>query len=789
MSAEYFLGNGALLTGIEQYVLPSEITADVLGNVTATGNVSAEYFLGNGALLTGIETYVLPSEITADVLGNVTATGNVSADYLIGNIALLTDVTATGNVSAEYFLGNSALLVDVTATGNVSADYVIGNIALMTDVTATGNVTAEYFIGNGALLIDVPSTIPSEITTDVFGNVTATGNVEAAYILGNGANMSGVATLNSTGYIQQQYLEGYLTVPQGYVADTAARLALGGGNLPIGSLVRQSDDGNSYLLTISPSNVDLNWLNFEGANFPVNTVFGRTGDVLAAYGDYSDDYVELSANVGSVPGGNSLSEALEYLNNRVTTSLSLSGNATASYFLGNGALLTGVTATLPTTVTADVLGNVTATGNVSAEYFLGNGALLEGVSTELPSVASIDIGGNVIGTYANVTNVIAITGNIGNTRFTGGNVDVSGQVNVTGNVVANFFSGNGSLLTGITPPARYLAAGRSNNQTSGGSWSNVNVIMDSVRESAGITYNSTTGVITLEGGVTYRVTAQLGWTSAVAYTYGFRLVNSTTGVQIGPDAQTSAPTSSFTNGPGPVLDIIFTPSTTTDYRLRISTFVTASGAEQIRADSGTFLNIVGLGSGFTSGLPTTGNVDIRGNVTAPGNIIVSGQVNVTGNVSANYFRGNGALLTGIPNGPSVSVFFGNLATQTINTVGNTTPLFSNVVYDTVSGFSLATRSYTPGVGGYYQVNASCAWGSTVAAGQMQVHLLKNGSRHKTLVQTPVTGASQNYITSGSYIVQLSNTDSITVSIAQTMGNAQTILGGVDTGFTATLIAK
>jgi hypothetical protein len=176
-------------------------------------------------------------------------------------------------------------------------------------------------------------------------------------------------------------------------------------------------------------------------------------------------------------------------------------------------------------------------------------------------------------------------------------------------------------------------------------------------------------------------------------------------------------------------------------------------------------------------------------VTAPGNITVAGQVNVTGNVAASFFRGNGALLTGIPNGPSVSVFFGNLATQTINTIGNTTPLYSNVVYDTVSGFSLATRAYTPGVAGYYHVDASCSWGSTVAAGQMQLHLLKNGTRHKTLVQTPATDASQNYITSGSYIVQLSNTDSITVSVAQTMGNAQTIIGGVDTGFSATLIAK
>jgi len=569
--------------------------------------------------------------------------------------------------------------------------------------------------------------------------------------------MSGVATLDSTGYIQQQYLDGYLTVPQGYVADTAARLALGGGDLPIGSLVRQSDDGNSYLLTASPSNVDLNWLNFEGANFPVNTVFGRTNDVLAAYGDYSDDYIELSANVGTVPGGNSLSEALEYLNNRVTTNLSLSGNATASYFLGNGALLTGVTATLPTTVTADVLGNVTATGNVSAEYFLGNGALLEGVSTTLPTTISADILGNVI---------------------------------ATGNVSAEYFVGNGAFLEGIAPPARYLAAVRATNQTiSSGNWSNINVIMNSVRESDGITYNSTTGVFTLEGGVTYRITAQLGWQAASNYFYAFRLVNSTTGVQIGPSSETLPPSLTSSNTPAPVLDIIVTPSTTTDYRLRTAVGMTAGSGEQIRSDVGTFLNIVQLGSGWNTGLPSTGNIDIIGNVTAPGNVIVSGQVNVTGNVSANYFRGNGALLTGIPNGPAFSVYFGNLATQTISTTGNTTPLYSNVVYDTSGGFSLATRAYTPGVAGYYQVNGSCAWGPTAGSGEMQVHLLKNGSRHKTLTQIYSSGASHNYITSGSYIVQLSNTDSITVSIAQTMGNTQTIIGGLDTGFTATLIAK
>ena len=90
------------------------------------------------------------------------------------------------------------------------------------------------------------------------------------------------------------------------------------------------------------------------------------------------------------------------------TNLTVTGNVTAGYFIGNGALLTGITSTLPTTANIDITGNVSAPGNVDVagqvtvignvvgEYFLGNGALLTGVTSTLPSSANIDIVGNVI---------------------------------------------------------------------------------------------------------------------------------------------------------------------------------------------------------------------------------------------------------------------------------------------------------------------------------------------------------------------------------------------------------
>ncbi|AGE59089.1 Chlorovirus glycoprotein repeat domain-containing protein, partial [Paramecium bursaria Chlorella virus OR0704.2.2] len=142
-------------------------------------------------------------------------------------------------------------------------------------------------------------------------------------------------------------------------------------------------------------------------------------------------------------------------------SLSVAGNITSGqFFIGNGALLSGVTSTLPTAANLDIIGNVTAPGNVSvagqvnalgnivAPFFIGNGSQLTGLaSTSLPAVANLDIRGNVIGAYANVTNIIAASGNVG--TLAGGNIAVSGQVNALGNVVAPFFIGNGSQLSGL----------------------------------------------------------------------------------------------------------------------------------------------------------------------------------------------------------------------------------------------------------------------------------------------------------------------------------------------------
>ena len=358
--ATYFIGNGAFITGVTAS-LPSEFAADVFGNVTGSyinvnnatatyftgnystlsGNSSASYFIGNGALLTGIERYVLPSEITADVLGNVTAAGNVSASYFFGNgYNLILDgytLKPAGNVAnaavrlalpaqigtivhqddidQEYMLLDTPASVDSNWLEFTGENYPVtsvfgrtGAISLISgiDVNTIGGTS---IVGNG----DITS-----LSVDVLGNVTATGNVSAEYFLGDGSLLSGIVSLDQDGKIPQNELNGYLVVPQGYVANTAVRLALGGGDLPVGSLARQVDNGNSYMLTMTPSNVDSNWIVFDGLNFPITTVFGRVGDILSTFGDYSDDYIELTSNVGPIGAGNSVAAALQYMMGQIT---------------------------------------------------------------------------------------------------------------------------------------------------------------------------------------------------------------------------------------------------------------------------------------------------------------------------------------------------------------------------------------------------------------------------------------------------------------------------------------
>ena len=140
-----------------------------------------------------------------------------------------------------------------------------------------------------------------------------------------------------------------------------------------------------------------------------------------------------------------------------SANVEVTGNVVASTFVGDGSLLTGistvtssglqvVTDNSPTTTNTiqftnpttslRASSNIVVTGNVTADHFIGDGSQLSGI------VTSVSLGDAV-----NTGNITSNTVQFTNTSTS---LTASGNVEVVGNVVAAYFVGDGSRLTGIS---------------------------------------------------------------------------------------------------------------------------------------------------------------------------------------------------------------------------------------------------------------------------------------------------------------------------------------------------
>ena len=657
---------------------------NVAGQVNVTGNVTGNYFIGNGALLSGINATSLPTAANIDIIGNVSAPGNV---------VVAGQVNVTGNVAGNYFLGNGALLTDITPKYTANGSTITtGNLILTTD---------KYFAVNASNT----SVLLSAVGVNTGGNLVV---------------------LSNAGYIQQTNLNGYLVVPQGYVANTQVRLALADGNAPLGSLVQQIDNGNSYLLTSSPSNIDVNWLNFTGANFPVNTVFGRTGDVLATFGDYLDSFIELSEPVGTIPAGNSVAQALQSLQ---ANKADIDNGAVSALFLGNligdfanVATLIGTAGNVGNILMAGgnmaVSGQINSLGNVVAPFFIGNGSQLTGLLSGLPGSGDIDISGNVIGEYANVANIIAVEGNVGGILLEGGNVSgvyanvgtvfatyaniggvffIDNTVNIgtggvtmqngditiaNGNISAQYYTGNGALLTGLLTKLPATANIDIRGNVTGNTITTETIIASAnltVSGRAGVTGNVSTGQYFIGNG--YYMTLNgltlipQGNVANTAVRLALNVPAGTLVTQQDSNTQyllTALPASSnanwlnFTGANFPVPSVFGRTGAITAFPNDYN-----DSLIQLSANIGSAI----------------ANVDHVNDALAYLNINKANVVN--GNITAGYFLGNGALLTGITSAlPSV----GNIDIR-----GNVIGAFANVIQVITSNLRVSSNTVSLGL--------------------------------------------------------------------------------------------
>lgn len=421
--------------------------------ISASGNITAGNFFGNGsglASLTG-----------ANVTGTV-----ANATY-----ALTSGTAGTANL-AQYVTANAQ--ANITSVGtltslSVSGNTTSGNLLTAGVVSAAGNITGSYILGNGSQLTD----LPVQPGTYSNANVSAflpvyNGNIQTKTIFSNTGVSDGVA-IQSPGFVQLQYTPTgtYPANPSTIGTGHWFYLASGGATYESNATgsIKQVEMGTAGQLTADG--------NIQGLNL-------RTAGVVSASGNITGNYfIGNGSQLTGLPATYSNANVVSLLAAFGSNTISTTGNITAGYFVGNGSLLTSLTganvtgtvanatyavsagtatsATTAGTVTTAAQpnitsvgtltsvtssGNISTTGNVSGAYFLGNGSQLTGITSSYGNANVSNFLANGFG-----SNTILTTGNItGGNLLTGG---ASGNITGVNYVNANYFVGNGALLTGI----------------------------------------------------------------------------------------------------------------------------------------------------------------------------------------------------------------------------------------------------------------------------------------------------------------------------------------------------
>ena len=462
LSANYFVGNGAFLTGIDTSLISngnSNVAVAANGNVTISvaGNTGIATFTGTGANING----------TANVTGNLSA-GNVSA-----NIANLTTANVTGNVIAGGVLTNNLYYANGTpwdlqeaAGANTQIQYNNGtnnNFGASANftfndatnvLTVTGNIaasnanlgnaaTANFFIGSGNNLSNIQganvtgavasatsATTAGTVTTAAQPNITSvgtltsltSGNIFAPAIVQNASTYDTRIELNSGAGIIQANTNGNVTQ---FLPGGSMRLPSAGAS----DIISGTFDGSK--LTLGTSQVDL--VQNRGGNVTVQL---GTGGTIANTWTFAQNGSFTSP--GTVNGTQLVSNIATGTAPLVVTSTTQVANLNAA------TAGTAGSATTAGTVTTNAQPNITSVGTLTSLAVTGN---LSAGNANLGNLATANFFAGTLTTAAqpNVTSVGNLT-----------SLDVTGNIVTSANLVTD-------LIVGRTTSISISATGANSN--------------------------------------------------------------------------------------------------------------------------------------------------------------------------------------------------------------------------------------------------------------------------------------------------------------------------------------
>jgi len=502
VTANYFIGNGALLTGVDTLTVGNAGFADGANYISnGTSNVNTPIANGNITVsIGGVANTVVFTSTGMNVSGNITTSGSggnlsganyVIANYFTGTLttAAQPNITSVGTLTSLIVSGNltvsgTTTTVNSTTTRVVDPIFELGGgangAALAADDNKDRGLLLHYYSGaapvdafigwddsNAEFAFGSNVAVTSEVTT-----FNSLGNVRANFFLGNGSQLTGVSTAislvngnsnvvvaaNSNVTISVTSVANVVTV-----TSTGVNIA-GYANLGSGNLITTGNVNAGFITTTSNISV--------GSNYFLGNGFYLTGIDAAgqlANGTSNIRIPTAGANITFTVNGTTAA-------NITSTGLALlgTGNVTAGNVYANAGTI-GASALVGTLSTANqynvtnvgTLGNLAVTSNitsgnanlgnaVTANYFVGNGSQLTGLGgagyifNGTSNVFIATSGGNVSFTVGGATNVLTVVSagaNIGGYANVTGNLSVvgnitSGNANLGNAVVANYFTGN-----------------------------------------------------------------------------------------------------------------------------------------------------------------------------------------------------------------------------------------------------------------------------------------------------------------------------------------------------------
>jgi len=832
-TANYFSGDGSLLTSltggnvtgqVANALIAGTVYTNAQPNITSVGNLSsltvsgnitsgnanlgnlvvANYFSGNGSLLSSITganvtgqvgNALIAGTVYTNAQPNITSVGTLSTLSVSGNIT--SGNASLGNLAvANYFNGDGSLLSSLTGsnvTGQVANALIAGtvytnaqpnitSVGTLTSLNITGNVSsgnanlgnlvlANYFSGDGSLLSNLNvanivtvananyAAFAGNVTLASQPNITSVGNLSSLTVSGN-TTIAGNLTVSGTTV--------YANVTTLNVKDPIIELGGTGNNDPLSSNDGKDRGTLLHYYTTTPIDAFMGWDNSNG-EFGFGSNVTATNEVITwnSYGNIRAGYIIADGSLltsitgGNVTGqvGNALIAGTVYTNAQpnitslgTLSSLNVTGNIssgnaslgnliTANYFSGDGSLLTNITgsnvtgqvgnALIAGTVYTNAQPNITSLGNlaslnvvgnvtsnnaslgnlVTANYFSGNGSLLSSLngSNVTGQVGNALIAGTV---YTNAQPNITSLGTLSSLSVTGNLT--SGNANLGNLVIANYFSGDGSLLSnlntaniGTVANANYAAfAGNVTlaaqpNITSLGTLVNLSVTGNITSGNATLgnlaTANFFSGNGSLLSSITGgNVTGQVGNALIAGTVYTNAQPNITS---LG-TLSTLSVTGNISSGNANLGNL-----TTSNFFSGNGSLLTSITGANV---TGQVANALIAGTVYTNAQPNITSLGTLSTLSVTGNVS-SGNANLGNLVTANFLSGNGSLLTSIT-GANVTGQVGNAlvsgtvytnAQPNITSVGTLTSLTvtGNISSGNANLGNLVVANYFSGDGG------------------------------------------------------------------------------------------